>query len=140
MSIQCIKSGPRRSFELTVGLRPGYGPRTNTHPFPRVIGIVTGHLKACAAAKKPYLSGMIVGGEMCYAWAEPSGVIEGRNEPCAVYRGEVSPLYNAEMTDEAALTWLTGLADLLAESLNQTRIYIAYGDKLHIFQRDGREP
>jgi hypothetical protein len=49
-------------------------------------------------------------------------------EPVAIYKGELSPLYNVRLSDKAALAALIELAELLAKALKQPRIYLTYRD------------
>lgn len=138
-SLKKIGSGLRRSFELAVGLRQGYGDDAVTHTLPEVVDLIVGHLKSRAAAGKKYLTGTVVAGEVCYAWPEGQGKAGGGHEPVALYRGEVSPLYNAETSDEEAVEILTDLAAELAEVLGQTRVYLVYHEEIHVFQREDKE-
>ena len=135
-SIKNIGGGNRRSFELTVGLRQGYGDSAVTHNLSEVVDLVVGHLKSSAAAGKQYLTGTVVLGEVAYAWPDGPGKAGGGHEPVALYKGEVSPLYNEKTSDDEAVQILTDLAGVLAEALGQTRVYLVYRDQVTIFQME----
>ena len=125
-SIKNISAGVRRSFELAVGLRQGYGDSAVTHTVAEMVDLVVNHLKSRAAAGKVYLTGTVVLGEVAYAWPEGAGKAGGGHEPIALYKGEVSPLYNEKTSDEEAVQILTDLAGVLAQALGQTRVYLVY--------------
>ncbi len=136
MKIKMVGGGVRRSFELAVGLRQGYGDSAVTHTVAEVVDLVVDHLKSRVAAGKVYLTGTVVLGEVAYAWPEGPGKAGGGHEPIALYQGEVSPLYNAETTDEEAVQILTDLAGHLAEALGQTRVYLVYRETVTVFQME----
>ena len=132
-----IASGLRRSFTLTVGLRQGYGENAVTHGVEEVVDLIVDHLKSRAATGQTYLTGTVVLGEVAYAWPEGEGKAGGAHEPTALYQGEVSPLYNKDLSDDEVVVILTDLAQVLANALGQTRVYLAYRESAMIFQTEG---
>ena len=132
-----VGSGARRSFELTVGLREGYGDHGKTHTLAEAEDLAVEWLKARAAEGRPFLPGTFFLGEVCYAW---SGKIPdeagGGHEPVAQYRGEVNPLYSADMTDEEAKRILMDLVSFLGRRLGQVRVYLVYRDEVFILQQE----
>ncbi len=85
------------------------------------------------------MSGIVTLGHVCYGWSKEQGHAEGRNEPVAVYSGDVSPIYNIGMTDEEAMEYLILLAEKLATQFNQVRVYVSYRQTLYILQREDTE-
>ncbi len=128
--------GERRSFAITCGLAEGYGPETKTHSGEEAVEVILGWQKHNAAAGQAFLTGTVSTGEVVYAWQESLGVAGGGHEPAAIFSGEVSPLYNADTTDENVEFMLEELAGRLGNALGQTRVYVAYGDKIWILQRE----
>ena len=53
-----------------------------------------------------------------------------------MYSGEVSPLYNADLSDGEVEEILNDLAGELGRAFGQTRIYVAYRDKMWILQKE----
>lgn len=137
-SLKKICEGPLRSFKIVIGLVEGYGREAKGHTIDEVIDIALDHLKRRADAKLPFLSGIVVPGNVCYAWKkDDNNEAESRTEPTAIYQGEVSPLYNKDLSDEDALEMLREMALEFAERLNQTRMYVSFLDKIYLFEREG---
>ena len=129
--------GTRRSFTITCGLQEGYGEGKN-HPFEEAVEIALGWMKGKAATGQPFLTGTVATGEVVYAWPDGQGKAGGGHEPAAIVTGEVSPLYNAAMTDEEAAALLKDLATNLGSALGQTRVYVAYRDEIWILQAEDK--
>ena len=128
--------GERRTFSIIVGLAEGYGPEAKIHTADEAVSLVENHLKAKAAQGLSYLTGSVTTGTVVYAWPEGPGKSGGGHEPQATYSGEVSPLYNAELTDEEVEEILNDLASELGSAFGQTRIYVAYRDEIWILQAE----
>lgn len=126
-------------FEVTSGLAEGYGPSAKLHRLEEAVEVIAAHLKECAAAGRPFLSGRLVAGEVVYAWRSEGGQAGSGHEPAAVYSGEVNPLYNASMSDQAIEAFLEGLAAAIGSALGQTRIYISLAGEMWILQREEAE-
>lgn len=143
MNYQTIKGseGPRKSFQITAGLREGYGPTGKTHTMEAAVEAVLENLKARAAAGLPYLTGTVTTGEVVYAWPEGAGKAGGGHEPVALYQGEVNPLYNRDLLDrpEAVREILNALAAELGSALGQTRVYVAYDGDMWILEKEKGE-
>ena len=120
-----------RSFRLTIGLIEGYsGGKLHTQE--EVGEIVTEWLLEQKRDNKPYLPGCIIAGTIFYYGRESAKLIA---EPVALYEGDVSPEYNAGLTDADVISTLHELAVILAERLNQVRIYLRYNGVIQILQR-----
>ncbi len=131
--------GERRSFAITVGLQECYGDDATVHTVEEVVPFIENHLKAAAAAGRQFLTGSVTAGTVVYAWPEGPGNAGGGNEPQAAFVGEVSPLYNADLSDEEVEVILNDLASELGSALGQTRVYVAYRDELWILQKEDTE-
>ncbi len=133
--------GTRRSFVVTFGLQEGYGDKARLHTVDEVVALIERHLKKRAAAGEPYLTGTVTEGQVVYAWPEDDGKVGVGHEPQATYAGEVSPLYNADLSDEEVEVILNDLASEIGVALGQTRVYVAYrGDIWILQQKDSETP
>jgi len=128
--------GARRSFAITVGLAEGYGAQAKVHPVSEAIEAAMNWMKNKAANGQLFLTGTFTTCEVVYAWPEGEGKAGGGHEPTAVFSGEVSPLYNAAMTDQEVVDILNDLAGHLGSTLGQTRVYVAYRDEIWILQAE----
>lgn len=120
-----------RSFQLTVGLIEGYTDG-KLHDQEEVGKIVAEWLLGQKRDNKPYLPGYITVGTIYYYGRESAKLI---TEPVALYGGDVSPEYNADLTDDEVISTLHELAEILAVKLNQVRIYLRYGGIIQILQQ-----
>jgi hypothetical protein len=125
----------RRPFTITCGLSPGYGgelpvPEADVHL------AVQGWMDDRCARRLPYLTGVFTTGHVAYAWlgqdptgpCSPGGVPVSRHEPCLVFTGDVSVVYNPDLVDDEVTGLLDELADAMGRAARQTRVYIAYRD------------
>ena len=128
--------GVRRSFSISLGLAEGYGPEGKIHDEFEVVEMTLAWMKGRAAEGKPFLTGTVGTGTVVYAWPEGPGKAGGGSESSVEFRGEVSPLYNADLPDGEVAELLNELASVLGVELGQTRIYVAYRDEVWILQRE----
>ena len=126
--------GTRRSFSLTVGIRPGYLGGVHPKALEEGIGIAEAWMKERAVKGLPYLTGTIVRGDVVYAWPEGEGKAGSGTEPVAIFQGEVSPLYNKNLKDGDVVDLLVELASRFGNELEQTRVYMSYKDETLILQ------
>ncbi len=120
-----------RSFRLTIGLIEGYmGGKLHTQE--EVGEIVASWLLNQRQHHRPYLPGCITASTMYYYGQESKKLI---TEPVVLYEGDVSPEYNSELTDGEVIAALQELAEILADRLNQTRVYLRYNSIIQILQR-----
>jgi len=131
--------GTRRSFTVTFGLQEGYGDAARLHTVDEVVTLIESHLKDKAAAGQQYLTGTVTKGQVVYAWPEEGGKAGGGHEAQAAYSGEVSPLYNADLSDEEVEVILNDLASEIGAALGQTRVYVAYRGDIWILQQEESE-
>jgi hypothetical protein len=132
--------GTRRSFSITVGIRPGYlGIGLAPKAMEEAIEITESWMKGRAAKGLPYLTGTIVRGDVIYAWPEGDGKAGSSTEPVAIFQGEVSPLYNKGLHDGEVVNLLDELASRFGTELEQTRVYISYTDETWIMQAEKTE-
>jgi len=128
--------GTRRSFAVTCGLAAGYGAAAKIHQASEAVEASLSWMKARAAAGLPFLTGSVTTGQVVYAWPNGPGQAGGGFEPVARFEGEVSPLYNAAMTDEEAIEILNNLASHLGTAFGQTRVYVVYCGKIWVLQAE----
>lgn len=83
----------------------------------------------------PYLTGQLVPAMTVYAWSDSGTPVTGE-EAGAIFMGEVSVLYDKDATDEDVKKRLDELASSLGSSLQQTRIYVAYGEESWVVERE----
>lgn len=125
----------RRSFAITVGLAEGYGANARRHDRQEVIDAALGWMKQRVTDGKPYLSGTVSAeGTVAYAYAITPGNVCGDCEDVVVFFGEVSVLYNANLTDGDVKEILNDMAAHLGTTLRQTRVYVAYRDEAWVLQ------
>lgn len=128
--------GFRRSFSISLGLIEGYGPKGKVHDEFEVVEAAFAWMKARAAEGKPYLTGTVSVGTVVYAWPDGPGKAGGGSKSSVEFSGEVSPLYNTDLSDGEVVELLNELASILGVELGQNRIYVAYCDEVWILQRE----
>ena len=129
-----IGSGARRSFQVSFGLRAGYGADAKEFTLEQAKAALHGWMHARAAAGQPFLTGQLMAGQVVYAWPDGPGKAGTGDEPGAMFVGEVSVLYDAAATDDEVVARLDELAAHLGNALEQTRVYAAYGDKTWVME------
>lgn len=117
----------RRSFEMVIGLQEGYKGK-KLHSMELVEKLIGKWLVKQKRTGKPYIPGRLDYNTMLYVHDDL--IVE----PVAIYKGEINPIYNFRLSDKAAIVALTELAQILADELKQTRIYLSYRDKLFILE------
>lgn len=137
--MKIIGIGPRRSFRLTVGTKPGYAPLGVAKTVNEVRDLIHEWLASRATEKKFILPGVLTAGQVVYVYPSDAGVVRAA-EPVCVYAGEVSTLYCADVADGDVTAALNELAAFLAEQLDQTRVYVAYGADTWVVEREAGEP
>lgn len=128
--------GTRREFKITIGLSEGYGSSAKTHSADEVISLIENYLKKKAANQEPFLTGSIATGTVVYAWPEGKGQAGGGHEPNIIYSGEVSPLYNKDLSDESVGKILNDIAGHIGGQLGQTRVYVAFRNETWVLQKE----
>lgn len=126
--------GRRRQFEVTCGLVARCGESTEVHSVEQAIKVVQDWMKSRAAACHPFLTGMVSPGQEVYAWPKGPGAAGAASEPIIRFSGEVSILYNSELTDEEVGQLLDEVAGRLGATLGQTQVYVAYRDQAWVLQ------
>ncbi|HVB19772.1 MAG TPA: hypothetical protein VNF51_00575 [Candidatus Paceibacterota bacterium] len=121
-----------RSFRLGIGLIEGYEEGRTLHKPEEVGEIVARWLLEQRKCGRIYLPGSITKSKMYYYGRTSGSLIV---EPVVFYDGEVSPEYNAQLTDEEVISTLQELAELLSTKLGQKRIYLRYNGVFRILQR-----
>ncbi|HMP48922.1 MAG TPA: hypothetical protein PKA63_09670 [Oligoflexia bacterium] len=129
--------GKLRSFCITVGLREGYDQTAKEYASDTVRTSALGWMSQRAKRNEPFLTGTLRGGEVLYAYPKENGGAVECHEPAVEFSGLVSTLYNATLTDDEVKEILNELAEWLAASTNQTRVYVCYCDETWVLQREG---
>ena len=128
--------GECRSFQITVGTRAGYQQGATQADIESVRAAALEWMKERAAARQPYLTGVLTAGDVLYAYPTENGGA-AQHEPVVLFQGEVSTLYNRDLTDEQVLGLLNDLAARLAKSTEQTRVYIRFKAETWVIQKEG---
>jgi hypothetical protein len=128
--------GPRRSFQMTIGLTEGYGTDIRHTP-QEVLDAIGEWMKGNMEADRPTLTGgMRIDGPMLYGWNSEATGVQTNQEDSVIFMGEVNPLYSADLSDEQVVLLLKDLANFVGERFNQTRMYFTYREELLILQND----
>jgi hypothetical protein len=130
-----IASGQARRFDITLGLREGYGPFARVHD---LAAVATAHQDWQRQAGQ-VLGVVITRGLTSYGWPE-GDTIRGDSEPSVTVAGVVNVLYQDERTDMDVLADVMGLARFLGERFNQERVYLMYRDAALILEREKEQP
>jgi hypothetical protein len=130
-----LKSNERRPFQITVGLEEGYGGGV-MHTVQEVEDLLGEWLELRMKKGEKTVSGPVYPGRLVYAWNTPATGIKINKEPLATIVGEVSPVYCSEYTDDEVKEVLRDLACYIGEKLKQTRMYVAYRDKIWVYGDD----
>lgn len=134
-TMKMLAAGPKRSFAVTVGTRPGYDPLAVAATQAEVWTIILDWMEARAAAGKPFVTGTVTAGRVLYAWTTGRG-----HEPVVTFAGEVSVVYSPNLGDSEVVVLLNELAGILADQLKQTRVYLSYREEAWVLEREGGEP
>lgn len=128
----------RRPFTITVGLAVGYEDGPTRDP-KLATDIHAEWMKGKIAAGDPYLTGIFTEATLSYAWPRPGHGGEGvsRAEPALVFSGDVSVLYQSDLSDGDAMLLLDDLAARLGAALGQTRVYVSYRSTTWVLQAEG---
>lgn len=129
------KTGERRSFRITCGLREGYAEQATTHTTEEFKDHLKMWMVGRGGISRPYLTGTVIAGDVVYAWPD-GGTWKSDEEPTAIFQGEVSVLYNADLTDNQVVELLNDLGAHLGNALNQYRVYVAYRDETWVLQQE----
>ena len=130
--------GPRRDFQISVGLREGWDPDGRVFDVSEAVRTARSWMKRRVEAGQPALSGMFTRGEVTYAWPRPDGTVGSDREPIALFTGEAVHAYLGHLPDSAIETMLNELAIELGAALGQERIYVAFADRTWILDAEKR--
>lgn len=134
---QNIGSGFLRSFKVSFGLCAGYGENSRNFTMDDAKASIHGWMQSRIEAGLPFLTGHLMAGQVVYAWPNGDGTSGKGDEPGGLFVGEVSVLYDADATDEEVVARLDELATAIGADLEQTRVYVAYGDKTWVLEKVG---
>lgn len=131
-----LAAGVSRPYTITGGLLEGYDRITGrVHPLHDVI---KAH-HAWQAEKRVILEMAAREITLSYGSLKPDGVWSCQ-EPGFIASGSINVLYDSHLTEGEALDRVLSLATYLAKALNQVRIYVVYGGRDYILQRDSENP
>jgi len=127
-----------RSFAITVGLSPGYTASEPERSVAAAVAVHTDWMWEKITAGQPYLPGVFTPAVISYAWPRPDhgGVGGCAAEPGVVFSGEVSVLYQADLTDGNVVSLLNELAARFGEALDQTRVYVRFRDATWVLEAE----
>ncbi|HXW72127.1 MAG TPA: hypothetical protein VEK34_11900 [Methylocella sp.] len=128
--------GPRRDFEITVGLREGWDDEGRVYDISEAVRTARAWMKRRVDAGLPALSGMFTRGEVTYAWPRSDGSAGSGREPVAIFTGEAVHAYLGHLPDEEVEAMLNELAVELGAALGQERIYVSFCDRTWILNMD----
>ena len=123
--------GPRREFKITLGLRAGYGPRGRIYDLEEAVRAAHDWMIARARRRATFLTGMFTRGEVLYARSP----LHTDREPVAIFSGEALPLAAKELDDAMIEALLNELATVMARTLEQEEVQIAYRDRTWTLRR-----
>lgn len=118
--------GPRRNFQLTVGLREGWDAEGRVYDVSEAVRTAHAWMRRRVEAGLPALSGMFTRGEVTYAWPRPDGSVGSGREPVAIFSGEAVPAYLGHLADAEIEAMLNELAAELGAALGQERLYASF--------------
>ena len=126
-----------RHFCITCGLRQGYTATDRSFTYHQAVSFIHDWMKRRCERDLPYLTGVSTNCEIIYTW---KGATRNQDspEPGIQFSGDVSVVYNADMSDDQVVEILKELAAHLGETFYQTRVYVAYRDKTWIMEAEGK--
>ena len=120
-------------FRVTAGLIEGYSTNAKLHRLEEVKEVVKNWWQLCEEENFPKLFGTIDEKTMMYERRKDGEALE---EPVVIFEGEVNPLrITADLGEEQYLMALWQLAELLADALNQTRVYIKFKQRTLVLEQ-----
>ena len=124
--------GPRRDFQITVGLREGWDEEGRVYDISEAVRTARSWMRRRVEAGLPALSGMFTRAEVTYAWPRPDGTVGSDREPVAIFTGEAVHAYLGHLPNEDIEGMLNELAVELGAALGQERLYVAFCDRTWI--------
>jgi hypothetical protein len=131
--------GPRRNFQLTVGLREGWDAEGRVYDVSEAVRTAHAWMRRRVEASLPALSGMFTRGEVTYAWPKPDGSVGSGREPVAIFSGEAVPAYLGHLADTEIEAMLNELASELGAALGQERLYVSFHGRAWILDAGAPE-
>jgi hypothetical protein len=123
--------GPRREFKITLGLRAGYGPSGRLYDLEEAVRAAHDWMIRRAQRNQTFLTGMFTRGEVLYARSR----LHSDREPVAIFSGEALPQDARELDDMKVEALLNELAVVMARTLEQEEVQIAYRDRTWTLRR-----
>jgi hypothetical protein len=131
--------GPRRNFQLTVGLREGWDAEGRVYDVSEAVRTARAWMRRRVEAGLPALSGMFTRGEVTYAWPKSDGSAGSDREPVAIFTGEAVPAYLGHLADAEIEAMLNELAAELGAALGQERLYVSFHGRAWILDAGAPE-
>jgi hypothetical protein len=127
----------KRSYEITFGLRAGYGQNSKLFSAKDTENAIGEWMKARVEKGEPVVSGHIGQVTMIYPYRnkgsnkEKASVgtevsVEIISEPSIIFRGELTPKYDSNRSDVEVLDTIRDLALFVGGALSQTRVYYSF--------------
>ena len=130
------KTDVLRHFRITCGLRSGYGSDCKEHSTETAMLTIHRWMRHRCNEGLQYVTGIVTSGYVLYTWPGAKG--DDKPEPAAVFSGDISVVYNADLEDNQVVEILNDLASYLGKYMNQTRVYVAYRKKTWIMEAGGK--
>ncbi len=136
-----VSSMHKRSFEVTFGLWSGYSEAHGASTLEDAQRCVGEWMEQQVVNELPVLSGFLQSSVMIYPLRNAKNLNENEpmrvaREPSVVYRGELSPKYDASRTDEEVVATLKSLAKFVGQGLNQRRVYFSFLERQYTIDID----
>ena len=135
MEMKKIAEGKLRSFSISFGLRAGYELNAQEGDFQIAATAILDWMSSRIEAESSYLTGHLVEARTLYAWKDQNGMVRHGNEPGGVFMGHVNVLYNRKEKESSIIRQLNELAGVIAECLDQERVYVEYKKRAWILER-----
>lgn len=118
-----------RPFQISCGLREGYGESSLTHTYEEARNIIQQWIVKRLTEKKPVAVGTLLVGEFIYPLIE-NDVISSTFEPAFHYKGRI----REDSSDEQAVEMLSDLAVTFANTLKQKRVHVEFSNEYWVVE------
>lgn len=122
--------GGARPFSVTFGLSAGYGQDARTYSEEEASAAIHHWMATRIRAGKPYITGTVAGGTVLYGWGKAGEEPHLGKEAQVRFHGVLHPHFQAEMSNEDALSQLIELATEVGAKLDQTRVWVEFGGEI----------
>lgn len=129
---ETVAKGPERRFEITGGLQEGYEAYGAVH----TLGDVVAAHHEWQRTLHMIIGVTVSACTISYGWPVKDET-KCASEPGFNLSGVMNVQYADKVPDNVASEYLNSLAQLVAERLNQTRVYLSFMGTAYILEREG---